>query len=1080
MSDSSRSLNVRHSREIDRCCDRFEADWSEERRPNLESYLASVDATAKDDCLSALLELEIELRRNVGETPQPEEYVARFESQQHIVLAVFQHNQPDASGAPGSSLRPQDTLAETPGSGKSFGRIPSEFGRYRIERQIGRGAMGRVFLAEDTVLGRPVALKIPSLTGHDDDKLLERFRREATAAAVLRHSNICPTFDFGEVRGMYYIAMAWIDGEPMSSIIARGHDDDSEDVDDGAALGEQQIVHWVRSLALAFAEAHRNGIVHRDIKPANVMIDTQGEPIVMDFGLAMSTLPSTDVRLTRTGMQLGSPIYMSPEQVDGDTARIGPRSDIYSLGVLFYELLTGQVPFNGPVASVFVQVITQQPAPPTSLRPNVSEELESLCLRMMSKRPEGRPESMSEIAAVLQEFQASRAAHEFDAIRDSTKSATQPDAEPSSSVAFGLRPEELKIVQHDHEAELRNLMADISTALRDHTTEGLLPKVECVLELQPDNPAMLRLRDGILKNRLTQERTPDPVVKAGGTNGWRRILAAVIPPKKKRADSNQQRDHQSTELRSWLLEHGIVSEPHEVHRFEIPLTDGGDIPDVHASMLAQLPNLHSVTFVGPKLRSLSRLAQFTSLQSLDIGETLTRDVSPLAQLANLQVLNLGGTWVSDVSPLARLTSLHALYLYGTSVRDVSPLIGLSNLKRLDLWDTKVHDLSPLSQLTGLQRLDLSGTRVSDVSPLSGLRNLMTLDLTGTQVTDLSPLSEITQLRIIGAPTPAARVTPDPEEMWVSSSSAWDAATEAKVVTLQGHINAVNSATFSPDGRLLASASHDGTVKVWDVRTGRETLTLDGHTSDVNSVAFSPDGMRLASASGTHGDGEVIEWDLETGQESLSIKRHTSAVTSVTYSPDGTRLATASGTLGNGTVKIWDTTTGRETLTLEGHSGGVLSVMFSLDGTRIASASSDKTVRVWDTATGQETRTINAHSHYVLSVAFSPDGKRLATASRDKSVKVWDAATGHKTLTLLGHTSIVTSVVFSPDGARLASASRDKTVKIWNTATGQETLTLSGHTNDVTCVAFSPDGTRLASASWDNTVNLWDALPAEKR
>jgi WD40 repeat protein/serine/threonine protein kinase len=1062
MDSSPHPLNVRHSREIDRCCDRFESDWSEEPRPNLESYLASVDATAKDDCLSALLELEIELRRNAGETPQPDEYVARFESRQHIVLAVFQHNQSDGSSAPGSSLRPQETLAETPGSGRFFGGIPGEFGRYRIDRQIGRGAMGRVFLAEDTVLGRPVALKIPSLTGHGDDKLLERFRREATAAAVLRHTNICPTFDFGEVGGTYYIAMAWIDGEPMSSIIARDHDDGSENVDDGAAVSEQQIVHWVRSLALAFAEAHRNGIVHRDIKPANVMIDTQGEPIVMDFGLAMSTLPSTDVRLTRTGMQLGSPIYMSPEQVDGDVARIGPKSDIYSLGVLFYELLTGQVPFNGPVASVFVQVITQQPDAPSSIRPDVSEVLESLCLRMMSKRPEGRPESMSEIAAALQEFQASRAAHEFDAIRDSTVSTPQPP----SDLTFRVRQQNPPNVENDHEAELRNLMADISTALRDHTTEDLLPKVERVLELQPDNPAMLHLKGRILNDRLTQVRTPDPVVPAveqTGTNGWRRILAL-------------QHEKQTDQLRSWFDEHGIYSELDEVHQFDIPLTDTGEISDEYAFMLGQLPNLYSVTFTGPTLRYLSPLAQFTSLQLLDISESLASDVSPLAQLTNLQVLNLSGTPVSDVSPLAQLNGLRALYLYGTRVSDVSTLAQLTNLKRLDLWDTQVRDLSPLAQLTGLERLDLSGTPVSDVSPLARLTNLRTLNLTGTQVTDLSPLTEIPQLRITGGPDQAASATFSPEGKWQGSGSIWDSATGPETLTLKGHSSAVNSVTFSPNGELLASASHDRTVKVWDTDTGQMMLTLKGHSSEVNCAVFSPDGKRLASASGTPGGGEVIEWDLATGREMLRLNGHSS----VAFSPDGMWLASASGTRGEGTVSVWDSVMERKALTLTGHTGTVLCATYSLDGARLASASSDKTVKVWDTATGQETLAINAHKHFVLSVSFSPAGERLASASRDKTVKVWDAATGQKRLTLIGHTGIVTSVVFSPDGTRLASSSRDKTVKIWDAATGQATLTLDGHSGDVNSVAFSPDGTRLASASRDNTVRLWEARSAAKR
>jgi serine/threonine protein kinase/sugar lactone lactonase YvrE len=200
-------------------------------------------------------------------------------------------------------------------------------------------------------------------------------------------------------------------------------------------------------------------------------------------------------------------------------------------------------------------------------------------------------------------------------------------------------------------------------------------------------------------------------------------------------------------------------------------------------------------------------------------------------------------------------------------------------------------------------------------------------------------------------------------------------------TFLGHTGSVCSVCFSPDGKRLASASRDQTVKVWDAQTGREILTLEGHTSWVESVCFSPDGKRLASASGDE------------------------------------------------TVKVWDAQTGQEVLTLQGHSRSVSSVCFSPDGKRLASGE-DKTVKVWDAQTGQDTLTLKGHTAEVHSVCFSPDGKRLASASEDKTVKVWDAQTGREVLTLRGHTSWVESVCFSPDGKRLASASQDGTVKVW--------------------------------------------------
>ena len=309
--------------------------------------------------------------------------------------------------------------------------------------------------------------------------------------------------------------------------------------------------------------------------------------------------------------------------------------------------------------------------------------------------------------------------------------------------------------------------------------------------------------------------------------------------------------------------------------------------------------------------------------------------------------------------------------------------------------------------------------------------------------------------------------------WDRTVKVWDATSSQETLTLKGHASGGNGVAFSGDGKWLASARQDGTVKVCDATSGKETLTLKGHTREVMSVAFSADGKRLASASW---DRTVKVWDATSGQETLMLNGHTGPVFSVAFSVDGKRLASASE---DGTVKVWDATSGQATLTLNGHTGAVYSVAFSADGKRLASASADKTAKVWDTTSGQATLTLNGHLNQVLGVAFSADGKRLVSASWDRTLKVWDTTSGQETLTLKGHTHLVRSVAFSADGKRLASASWDQTVKVWDATNGQETLTLQGHTAAVNSVAFSADGKRLASTSHDGTVKVWDATPRQE-
>jgi predicted Zn finger-like uncharacterized protein len=292
-----------------------------------------------------------------------------------------------SSGGEAASVSPAPPKMVPPGPD-----LPEQFGRYRIMRTLGRGGMGAVYLAHDTQLDRPVALKVPHFTPTEGPEAIERFYREARAAAFLDHPNLCPVFDVGQIDGIHYLTMPYIEGKPLSATI---NPDKPTPMRQAAAV--------IRKLALALQEAHAKGIIHRDLKPANIMANRRRELVIMDFGLARR-LDLGDSRLTKSGALLGTPLYMAPEQVRGDHDAIGPASDIYSLGVILYELLAGRRPFDGPVSLVLALILVTEPPRLSEYRPDIDPALEAICQKAMAKRIEDRFATMEEFAEALSEF----------------------------------------------------------------------------------------------------------------------------------------------------------------------------------------------------------------------------------------------------------------------------------------------------------------------------------------------------------------------------------------------------------------------------------------------------------------------------------------------------------------------------------------------------------------------------------------------------------------------------------------------------------------------------------------------------
>jgi serine/threonine protein kinase len=381
----------------------LQQQWQWGRQKLVESYLEVLPELGSPDAIPLELILaEFEARRRSGSPAAFAELAARFPRQAAALRQVIGQSEetptetvPENAGT--AAPRPRRAPRSLAGVPKVPVKLPKEFGRYRIIKRLGRGAMGSVYLAHDAQLDRRVALKVPHFRTEGgarspDRHDLDRFYREARTAATLDHPNLCPVFDVGQIDGIHYLSMAYIKGRPLSDY-----------VDPDKPMPPRRVAAVVRKLALALEVAHAQGVVHRDLKPSNIMVNSRRELIIMDFGLAWR-IGGSDERLTKTGMVLGTPSYMSPEQISGNPEALGPRCDVYSLGVIMYELLTASRPFEGPEAIVMGQILFIEPAPPSGHRPDLDPQIEAICLKAMAKRPGERYATMGELAAALDKY----------------------------------------------------------------------------------------------------------------------------------------------------------------------------------------------------------------------------------------------------------------------------------------------------------------------------------------------------------------------------------------------------------------------------------------------------------------------------------------------------------------------------------------------------------------------------------------------------------------------------------------------------------------------------------------------------
>ena len=360
-------------------------------RIDVEAFVVRHPKVAEE--LRSFIALDLEARRQAGGaapvvgsppgTPINEPSPKNAEVSTHSVVGSMEGTVIGSPKSPG--LQAGSASVE-----KSAADLPDVFGRYRVQKKLGSGAMGAVYLADDTLLHRKVALKTPTFEDDKDSELLRRFYREARAVANLKHPNLCAVYDVGEIDGRHYISMEFVRGKKLQDYIKPDK-----------PMAEKQAMAVVRKIALAMHEAHSHGVIHRDLKPDNIMVNEKGEPVVMDFGLVHRTESKNSTRITQRGMLVGSPAYMSKEQVEGDPDKLTAATDQYSLGVILYQMLTSRLPFGGGIHAVLAAILTKEPSPPAQFRPDLNPHLASVCLKMMAKEAKDRYPSMKAVADAI-------------------------------------------------------------------------------------------------------------------------------------------------------------------------------------------------------------------------------------------------------------------------------------------------------------------------------------------------------------------------------------------------------------------------------------------------------------------------------------------------------------------------------------------------------------------------------------------------------------------------------------------------------------------------------------------------------
>ena len=959
--------------------------------------------------------------------------------------------------------------------------------RFRLIRELGEGGMGQVWLAQQIApVLRPVALKLIK-AGMYDETVVQRFQSERQSLAIMDHPAIAKVFDAGATpQGQPYLVMEYVPGLPITEYCDR------------QKLQIRQRVELFVQACDGVQHAHQKAIIHRDLKPANILVlEVDGKPVprIIDFGLAKTRASKMDQPLhTRYGQFIGTPGYMSPERVDPKIGDVDTRTDVYSLGVILYELLTGLQPFEirkrqRPSLEEWLRQLRQEEPPRPGAKVSADREtsaatasarstqtkllvkalrgdLDWITLKALERDRERRYGTPAELAAELRRYlndepiiaRAQSSAYQIGKfIRRHRVAAVV--AGMVTVLAIAASAAGLLAVRKQHEAEYqtaqtlqaqsRLLTQAAAQRLKDSDLAGAQGIILEVLR----NPAFAQARTPAAIGVFQDMRAADAQLAVLSGHAGRVEYAAYSPDGARIVTAGT-----DNTARIWDARTGaqllVLSGHANYVRSAVYSMDGSQVLTASMDKSLRLWDAHSG----------AARATFSGHGAKPIAAVFSPDGTRLL-IASLD--NTARVWDARTGDELAVLRGHGDALQQAAFSpDGTRIVTASRDKTGRIWEARTG--ASLAVLSGHDGIVLSASFSPD-----GTRVVTTSADKTARTWDAGTGAPLIVFSGHGDRVYSGRYSPDGTRIVTASDDKtariWDAASGAQLTVLSGHGAFVRSGEYSPDGAQIVTASDDGTARVWRARADAEMAVLRGHKDGIAFANYSPDGERIVTASL---DKTLRTWDARTNALLDVFSGNNDYFIAVTYSPDGMQLAT--GGSSDNSARVWDARTGAPLAILTGHGGLVESVAYSRDGSHIATASMDKTARIWDARSGKQLSVLSGHADRVLFAAYSPDGKQIATASFDKTARIWDARSGAQLLVLAGHAQVVSAAAFSADGEHVVTGSFDRTARIWDARSGASLLVLSGHAGALQSVGYSSDGNRVVTASSDRTARIWDA------